>query len=199
VRVALTGGIATGKSTVARLLHGHGLAVVDADRLAREAVAVGTPGLAEVSARFGLSVVAADGALDRPALARIVFADETARRALERIVHPRVRAAIERFFALVPAGRPGVAEIPLAFETGWAAAFDVVVVVACHPETQRRRLMARDGLTDAEATQRLAAQWSIDQKARLADAVVLTDGAMASTVTQSARLADWLRARSRPS
>lgn len=199
MRVALTGGIATGKSTVARLLQGHGLAVVDADRLAREAVAEGTSGLAEVIAHFGPSVVAAGGALDRPALARVVFADAAARRTLERIVHPRVRAAIERFFAAVPAGLPGVAEIPLAFETGWAAAFDVVVVVACHPATQRSRLMARDGLTDAEATRRLAAQWPIDEKARLADAVVLTDGVMASTVTQSARLAGWLRARSRPS
>ena len=199
MRVALTGGIATGKSVVAGLLRDRGFPVIDADRAARDAVAPGTPGLQEVVTRFGRGVLRPDGGLDRQALGRLVFADGEARRALEALLHPRVRAAIDGFFAQLPDGAPGVAEIPLAYETGWGARFDCVVVVACRPETQRARLMARDGLTREEAEQRLAAQWPIADKVRLADAVVLTDGDLQSTVTQTDRLAGWLRGRSRPS
>jgi dephospho-CoA kinase len=197
VRVALTGGIATGKSVVARALGDAGVATVDADVLAREAVAPGSSGLAEVVARFGRAVMRADGTLDRAAVAAIVFSDAAARRDLERVVHPRVRQGIGAFFAALPAGAAGLAEIPLAYETGWAATFDLVVVVACRPETQRARLMARDGMTAADADRRLAAQWPITDKVRLADAVVVTDGDMASTLAQAARLANWLRDRCR--
>ncbi|MBL8135538.1 MAG: dephospho-CoA kinase [Acidobacteria bacterium] len=197
MRVALTGGIATGKSVVARALGAAGVATVDADVLAREAVAPGSSGLAEVVARFGRAVVRADGTLDRGTVAAIVFSDAAARRDLERVVHPRVRQGIEAFFAALPAGTAGLAEIPLAYETGWAATFDLVIVVACRPETQRARLMARDGVTAAGADRRLAAQWPITDKVRLADAVVVTDGDMASTLAQAARLADWLRDRCR--
>ncbi|MEZ5420875.1 MAG: dephospho-CoA kinase [Vicinamibacterales bacterium] len=199
MRVALTGGIATGKSVVAGLLRDRGFPVIDADRAARDVVAPGTPGLQEVVARFGRGVLRPDGGLDRQALGRLVFADGEARRVLEALLHPRVRAAIDGFFANLPAGAPGVAEIPLAYEAGWGARFDCVVVVACRPETQRARLMARDGLTAEEAEQRLAAQWPIADKVRLADAVVLTDGDLPSTVAQTERLARWLRGRSRPS
>lgn len=199
MRVALTGGIATGKSVVAGLLRDRGFPVIDADRAARDVVAPGTPGLEEVVARFGRGVLGPDGGLDRQALGRLVFADGEARRALEALLHPRVRAVIDGFFAHLPDGAPGVAEIPLAYETGWGARFDCVVVVACRPETQRARLMARDGLTTGEAEQRLAAQWPIADKVRLADAVVLTDGDLPSTVVQTDRLARWLRGRSRPS
>ncbi len=128
-----------------------------------------------------------------------MFADAEARRALERIVHPRVRQGIDAFFTTLPAGAPGLAEIPLAYETGWVSTFDLVVVVACRPDTQRARLMARDGFTAADADRRLAAQWPIADKVRLADAVVVTDGDMASTLTQAGRLAAWLRDRCRPS
>lgn len=197
MRVALTGGIATGKSVVARALRAAGVATVDADVLAREAVAPGSSGLAEVVARFGRAVVRDDGTLDRAALAAVVFADPQARGDLERVVHPRVRQGIAAFFAALPAGTAGVAEVPLAYETGWAATFDLVVVVACRPETQRARLMARDGMTAADADRRLAAQWPVADKARLADAVVVTEGDMAGTLAQAARLAGWLRDRCR--
>ena len=199
MRVALTGGIATGKSAVARALREAGVATVDADVLAREAVAPGSPGLAAVVARFGTGIVRSDGTLDRAALAGVVFSDAAARRDLEHIIHPRVRQRVEAFFAALAPGTPGVAEIPLAYETGWASTFDLVVVVACRPETQRARLMARDGSPAADADRRMAAQWPIADKARLADAVVVTDGDMAGTLAQAARLADWLRGRCRPS
>lgn len=199
MRVALTGGIATGKSVVARALREAGVATVDADALAREAVAPGSTGLAEVVALFGTGVVRADGTLDRAALAAVVFTDADARRDLERIVHPRVRRGIDTFFAARPPGTPALAEVPLAYETGWAWTFDLVVVVACRPETQRARLMARDGFSAADADRRLTAQWPITDKVRLADAVIVTEGDMASTLTQTARLAAWLRGRCRPS
>jgi len=198
VRVALTGGIATGKSVVGRALRQEGVATVDADELAREAVAPGSPGLAAVVARFGAGVTKADGTLDRAALAALVFADAAARADLERLVHPRVRAGINGFLAALPPGTPGIAEIPLVYETGWAPTFDVVVVVACRPATQRLRLMARDGLSAEEADRRLAAQWPIEDKVRLADLVVMTDGDMPSTLRAARELAGWLRGRCRP-
>lgn len=199
MRVALTGGIATGKSVVARVLRDAGLAVIDADQVARDVVAPGTPGLAAVMARFGTGVVRPDGALDRAALGRIVFADAAARHDLEALLHPRIRAVLETFYAGGAASEPAVAEIPLAYETGWGARVDCVVVVACHPDLQRARLRARDGLSDADARRRLAAQWPIEDKVRLADAVVRTDGDLAATLREAARLAAWLRDRSRPS
>jgi dephospho-CoA kinase len=197
VRVALTGGIATGKTTVARALRAAGVATVDADLLARDAVVPGSAGLAEVTARFGGDVLHADGTLDRQALAAVVFADVEARRDLEHIIHPRVRQGIDAFFTALADGAPGIAEIPLVYETGWGTAFDTVVVVACHPATQRARLMARDGHGATDADRRLNAQWPITDKVRLADAVVVTDGDMASTLEQSVRLAAWLRGRYR--
>ncbi len=199
MRVALTGGIATGKSVVARLLGGHRFPVIDTDQVARDVVAPGTDGLAAVAARFGTGVLRADGALDRPALGRIVFADTAARRDLEALLHPRIRRGVEAFFAALEPEAVGVAEIPLAYEAGWGATFERVVVVACHPDTQRTRLVARDRLSLAAADQRLAAQWPIADKVRLADAVVMTDGDMASTVAQTERLAAWLRGRRHPS
>jgi dephospho-CoA kinase len=194
-RVALTGGIATGKSTVAATLRALQVPVVDADVLAREAVAPGTEGLRLVAERFGAGVVGADGALDRAGLGRLVFADVAARRALEQIVHPRVRAAVAAFFAAA-AAPAAVAEIPLVYESGRAADFDAVVVVACHPHEQLRRLMARDGMSEAEARARIAAQWPIEDKARLADRVILAEGGLAATARQAEHLARWLGATS---
>ena len=191
-RVALTGGIATGKSAVAATLRTQGVPVVDADALARKAVAAGSAGLREVVARFGSGVLAADGALDRAALGRIVFADPAARRDLERIVHPRVRAGVAAFFAGQEDYPAAIAEIPLAFETGWYRSFDVVVVVACRPAAQLERLMARDRLTLDQARARLAAQWPIEDKARLADRVITTDGPREETVRQARAMAAWL-------
>ncbi len=191
-RVALTGGIATGKSTVAAFLRGSGIPVIDADVLARDAVAVGSDGLRAVAARFGPGVVAADGSLDRAALGRLVFDDPAARRDLERLIHPYVRAGVAAFFgaAVAPAA---VAEIPLVYETGWHRDFDAVVVVACHPRQQLERLLARDALAEADARARIAAQWPIGDKARLADRVILTGASRDETARQAGALAGWLR------
>lgn len=199
MRVALTGGIATGKSVVTRALREAGLATIDADRIARDVVAADTPGLAAVVARFGSAVLRADGTLDRSALGALVFGDRRARADLEGLLHPRVRSGIDAFFATLAPGVPGVAEIPLAYETGWVRTFQIVVVVACRPDTQRARLMARDGFTPEEAERRLLAQWPIGDKVRLADGVVMTDGDLASTLDRAAALASWLRGRCRPS
>jgi dephospho-CoA kinase len=195
VRVALTGGIATGKSTVLRRLTAAGIPVIDADLLARQVVARGTPGFDAVVARFGPGVVAAAGDLDRRALGARVFADPAARAALEAIVHPAVYVAIAAWFAGLPAAtRVAVADIPLLFETGRAGDFDRVVVVACSRDEQRRRLRTRDGLTDAEVDARLAAQWPIEHKANRADRVIWTNGSLADTEREADRLASELLA-----
>lgn len=177
VRVALTGGIATGKSAVLRRLQARGVPVIDADVLAREVVAPGTEGFTAVVDRFGAAVLGADGALDRRALGAIVFADAGARADLEAIIHPAVYRAIAGWFASLPAGTAvAVADIPLLFETGHAGDFDRIVVGACPPDEQVRRVMARDGVSRAEAEARLAAQWPIGQKVALADHVIWTTG-----------------------
>lgn len=182
-RIALTGGIATGKSLVAARLRTLGVPVVDADQLARQAVAPGTPGLAAVVTRFGREVLRPDGTLDRARLARLVFAEPTAREDLERIVHPEVRQHMDAFFASLPGDTPiAVAEIPLLFETGRAEAFDEVVVVACAPDLQRQRLIMRDALSPDDADRRLAAQWPIERKVERADHVIRTDGNVDETM-----------------
>jgi dephospho-CoA kinase len=188
LRVALTGGIATGKSTCLDRFEAAGVPVIDADQLARDAVAPGTPGLAAVRARFGHEVITASGSLDRGHLARIVFADAASRADLEAIVHPFVFAGISEWFAQQarsPA-EPGfaVADVPLLYETGHQDDFDRVIVVACTPEQQVARLVARDALTEAEARQRLAAQWPIDTKRALADYVIDTSGTREETERQ---------------
>jgi len=182
VRVALTGGIATGKSSVVHLLEARQVPTIDADVLAREVVAPGTPGLEAVIARFGAGVLDPAGALDRRALAAVVFSDPQARRDLERIVHPAVYAAIHHWLEKLPRDtRLAVADIPLLFETGHQGDFDRVVVVACPPDEQLRRVMARDGVSEAEARTRLDAQWPIADKVVLADDVVWTTGSRAET------------------
>lgn len=185
VRVALTGGIATGKSTVLRRLAAAGIPVIDADVLARHVVAPGTPGFAAVVATFGSDIVNAAGDLDRRALGARVFADPAARAALEGIIHPAVYQAIAAWFASLPRDtRVAVADIPLLFETGRAGDFDVVVVVACAREEQVRRVIARDGVTSEEAEARLAAQWPIDRKVAVAHHVIWTTGTFADTDRQ---------------
>jgi len=198
LRVALTGGIATGKSYVTHRLHEAGLATIDADRLAREAVAPGTPGLRPIVDRFGREMLSEAGALDRARLATTIFGDEAARRDLEGIVHPEVYRRITHWQAqLIRTGYRGplVADIPLLFETGRQDDFEVVVVVACDPARQRERLMARDRLSAHDADQRLAAQWPIDRKAQAADFVVRTDGTFADTDVQVTQLVRQLHRR----
>jgi dephospho-CoA kinase len=192
-RIGLTGGIATGKSFVRARLEELGVPTIDADVLAREAVAPGTPGLEAVAARFGQGILTPEGSLDRKALAGIVFNDAAARSDLEAIIHPRVRAVTDSWFHSLPAQtRFAVADIPLLYETGRDRDFDIVVVVACEPETQLQRLMAREGITKPDALARIAAQLPIAEKVRRADAVIRTDGTKAETVEQVDRLvARW--------
>ena len=185
LQAALTGGIATGKSYCLAGFQALGVPVIDADQLARAAVAPGSPGLAAIADRFGAGVLQPDGSLDRAALAGIIFADRTARADLEAIVHPDVYRRIREWFAQLPvATRLAIADIPLLFETGHEHDFDEVIVVACRPEEQLRRLVQRDGLADADARARLAAQWPIGEKVRRADFVIRTDGSFGETDEQ---------------
>jgi dephospho-CoA kinase len=182
LRAALTGGIATGKSYCLARFAQLGAATIDADGLARDAVAPGTAGLTRVVERFGAEMLRSDGSLDRAALGRIVFADRAARGDLEAIVHPEVYRRIGEWFADVPGGtRVAIADIPLLFETGHQHDFDRVIVTACTPAEQLRRLMARDHLTREAALARLEAQWPIEAKMEKADYVIRTDGTFAET------------------
>ena len=189
-RIALTGGIATGKTWVRARFEDRGVPTIDSDVLAREAVAVGTPGLAAVITRFGKEILLNSGALDRQTLAGIVFADPDARRDLEAIVHPEVRRATDQWFlALDPRSHPwALDDIPLLYETGRNRDFDAVIVVACDPETQVRRIIERDGLSEHDARQRLAAQLPIAEKVAKADYVIHTEGTLDETDEQVTRL-----------
>jgi len=192
VRAALTGGIATGKSYCLARFAELGAATIDADRLAREAVAPGTPGLARVVERFGAGVLLPDGSLNRPALGRIVFSDRTARADLEAIVHPEVYRRISEWFANLPSGTIAIADIPLLFETGHEHEFDRVIVAACEPAEQLRRLAVRDGLTLEAAHARLDAQWPIEEKVGRADYVIRTDSGFAGTDSEVKRVYEQL-------
>lgn len=185
VRLALTGGIATGKSHVLKAFAGAGVPTIDADSLAHDVVAAGTPGAAAVIARFGPQVRLPDGGIDRRALGSIVFGDSDARRDLEAIVHPEVYRAIERWLAGLGQGIPvAVADIPLLFETAHERDFDAVVVAACPVAEQLRRVMTRDGLSDIDARSRIAAQLPIDEKVRRANYVIWTTGTNEETARQ---------------
>lgn len=175
-RIGLTGGIASGKSSAARLLAQWGVPVIDADRIAREVVEPGSEGLAAIAARW--PEVVREGVLDRKALARVVFPDPAERRALEGILHPLIRAETERrFAALEAAGEPvAVYEAALLFETGHASELDAVILISAPREVQHARLMQRDGLDAAEAAARIDAQWPLERKEALASHVVVNDG-----------------------
>ena len=187
LRVALTGGIATGKTYVLDRLQRLGVPVIDADRLARRALDPGTTGAKAVIDRFGPSILDADGAIDRQKLATLVFDDSDARRSLESIVHPEVYRAIETWWeerAAEGVHAFGVADVPLLYETGRASAFDRVIATVCDRDRQIARVKSRDGLSDAAARKRLAAQMPADEKAQRADFVVHTDGAAEETDRQ---------------
>ena len=187
MRVALTGGIATGKSDVLARFAARGVPTVDADRLAREAVEPGRPAWKALRTRFDAALFTPDGALDRRRAAALVFDDAAARADLEAIVHPHVRAAIDAWFASLAAAAAapfGIADIPLLFETDRAGAFDRVVVTACDAETQLARLARRDGLSPAAGRKRLAAQLPTAVKAARADFVVQTGGSFDDTERQ---------------
>ncbi len=158
MQLGLTGGIASGKSAVAELLAAHGAVIIDSDVLAREVVAPGTPGLAAVVERFGPGVLRPDGVLDRAALGAVVFADPAARRDLEAIIHPTVRARAAELAAAAPRDAVVVQMIPLLVETGQQDRFDLVVVVDVEPEVQLARIRQRDGLDEPAALARVRAQ-----------------------------------------
>jgi dephospho-CoA kinase len=187
VRVALTGGIATGKSHCLQRFASLGAATIDADVLSREAVAPGSPGLHAVADRFGPGVLAPDGSLDRAALGRLVFADQKARASLEAIIHPEVYRRVRDWYANLPSTHVvAIADIPLLFETGHNHDFDQVIVAACSPDEQLRRVMARDGQGEADARARLAAQWPIGEKVNRASRVIWTDRGFGETNRQVA-------------
>lgn len=186
LRVALTGGIATGKSYVRARVEARGIPTIDSDQIVHSLLAAGTPVAADVARRFGPSALRPDGTVDRAALGRLVFSDGTARTSLEQIVHPRVYGRIDQWAGKQErlGARWVLADIPLLFETGHQGEFDRVIVTACEPELQLHRLMARGRMAESEARARLAAQWPVADKARLADYLVTTDGSFEETDRQ---------------
>jgi dephospho-CoA kinase len=188
--VGLTGGVGSGKSTVARLLSAHGAVVIDADAIAREVVEPGTPGLKGVLERFGDRVLADDGTLDRAALAAIVFNDDAERAALNAIVHPLIGARTVELMQAAPADAVIVHDIPLLIEGNLASGFDVVVVVEADVPTRLSRLAAR-GLPEADARSRMAAQASDEQRRAVADEVISNNGDLDALAAQVDAL--WTR------
>jgi dephospho-CoA kinase len=176
LRIGLTGGIASGKSTVSAILRELGAVVIDADALARDVVAKGTPGLTAVVEEFGPGLLTADGDLDRAAMGTLVFADESARKRLEAIVHPLVFERIVDLETGAPDGAVVVHDIPLLAESGRAATFDAVIVVDAPPEVQVDRMLRDRGWTEDEARARIAAQASADERRAIATYVVENTG-----------------------
>lgn len=193
--VGLTGGIGAGKSEVARLLAGHGAIVIDADAIAREVVEPGTPGLAAVAAEFGAGVLRPDGSLDRPALAKLVFADPALRDRLNAVVHPLVGARSRELFAAAPAGSVVVYDVPLLAEAGRTGEYDAVVVVDASDETRLRRLVTSRGMTEQEVMSRMSAQATRERRLAIADHVVPNDGDRAELADHVERVWRALLAR----
>jgi dephospho-CoA kinase len=198
IRVVVTGGIGSGKSEVTRLFDELGAVVVDADVLAREVVARGTPGLEEIVRTFGADLVGPDGELDRPAMGRRVFADPTARTQLEAIIHPRVRQRAGEIERDVAEDAVVVHDIPLLVETGQADRFDAVVVVDVPEELQLERLRAGREMTEEDARARIRAQASREQRKAVADYVIDNTGTREDLRPQVAEVFSELQRRARP-
>jgi len=199
VRIALTGGIAAGKSTVGARLAELGAVVIDADGLAREAVAPGSEGLARIAESFGPAVIAEDGSLDRAALGAIVFADPERRRELEDITHPVVRRlAAERMSAAESADPNAVVvyDVPLLVESGPDHGFELVVVAHAPAAVRIERMVALRGMDPAEAERRVGAQASDAERLAIADVVIDTDGTLDATLEQVDRLWERVGGRS---
>ncbi len=194
--LGLTGGIASGKSTVSTMLGALGACVIDADLVAREVVAPGSPGLAEIREHFGDGVLAADGSLDRKALGAIVFADAEKRAALNAIVHPRVFATmLSRVTDALAEKVPLIVlDVPLLFESARKYPVDATAVVYVDPATQLARLMARDGSDEAAARARIEAQMALEEKRKRADHVIDNTGDLEHTRTQVEALVARLKA-----
>lgn len=185
IKVGLTGGIGSGKSEVARLLAGHGAVVIDADALAREAVAPGSAGLAKVVEEFGTDVLNADGSLDRSKLAQVVFADSERLATLNAIIHPFVRRRSAEIEAAAPADAVVVEDVPLLVENNLEGRYDVVVVVDASPETQVGRLTLVRGMSEPDALARMSAQVTREQRAAVADVIINNDGDLGALQTQT--------------
>ncbi len=183
----LTGGIASGKSSVARIWRDLGLPIIDADVLAREVVVPGAPALADIRAEFGAQVIAKDGTLDRKALAAIIFADDAKRRRLNQLTHPRITAlSLERAAELADKGEPlACYEAALIVENGMADAFRPLVVVTASPESQVKRATLRDGESEADARARVVAQTPLADKVKVADIIVDNDGSADELVAKA--------------
>lgn len=191
LRVALTGGIACGKSVAAHIFRDKGCAVYGADEVAHALLSPGRSAWKKVAARFGRGILKPNRTVDRARLGRIVFADAAARRFLNALVHPLVRAERKRLAArLERAGRVPIFvwEAALTIEAGYARDFDRIVVVHCRPGVQLRRLMARDGIGRAEARRKIAAQMPVDEKRKLADYVIDASESLEETVEQAERV-----------
>jgi dephospho-CoA kinase len=195
--VGLTGGIGAGKSEVSRLLVEHGAVLIDADRIAREVVAPGTPGLAAVVDAFGPDILAADGSLDRPRLGSIVFADPEKLAVLNSIVHPLVRDRSRELESAVPEDAVVVHDVPLLTENGLAPLYDIVIVVDASPETQLDRLVRLRGMTEEDARARMAAQATRERRREIADIVIDNDVPLDALRKRVAEVWDDLARRAR--
>ncbi|MBF6046788.1 dephospho-CoA kinase [Streptomyces sp. NRRL B-1677] len=196
LRVGLTGGIGAGKSEVSRLLASYGAVIVDSDRIAREVVEPGTPGLAAVVAEFGDAVLTPEGALDRPRLGAVVFADPDRLAALNAIVHPLVRARSAELEAAAAPDAVVVHDVPLLAENGLAPLYDLVVVVDAGTGTRLDRLVRLRGMTPDEARARMAAQATREARLAVADIVIDNDGPVEALEQQVAKVWENLRERS---
>ena len=192
-RIGLTGGIASGKSSVGRLLAAQGLPLLDADVYAREALAPGSPGAGAVLERYGAGIRAPGGEIDRAALGQIVFSDAAERRWLEELVHPLVRARFAAELEALVAEPLVVLVVPLLFEAGLEALCSEVWLVDCNETQQLQRLMARDGLGEADARARIAAQWPLARKRQLADVVLNNRGGPEQLATQVEQAQAWIK------
>ncbi|MCC3776758.1 dephospho-CoA kinase [Streptomyces sp. UNOB3_S3] len=201
LKVGLTGGIGAGKSEVSRLLASYGAVVVDSDRIAREVVEPGTPGLAAVVAEFGPGVLTDEGTLDRPALGAIVFADKDRLAALNAIVHPLVRARSAELEAAAGPDDVVVHDVPLLAENGLAPLYDLVVVIDAGTGTRLDRLVRLRGMTPEEARARMAAQATRERRLAVADLVIDNDGPLEELEPQVRAVWERLRERAaaRPS
>ena len=202
LRIGLTGGIASGKSTVADMFAELGATIIDTDVIAREVVAPGQPALDEIAASFGKSLIDDDGYLDRGALRKLIFADDKARKRLEAIVHPRIqdeahrqsdRAAARNRLTNQAKGHYQIIVVPLLVNSSLKDSVDRVLVVDCDEKTQIRRLTARDAESEDQAHRMLAAQSSREERLAIADDVILNDGSMAGTRDQVAALHEIYR------
>ena len=204
MRIALTGGIACGKSTLAKFLRELGIRLLDADDVVHELEAPGGAAVPAIAARFGAGVLAADGSVDRPKLAEIVFADAAARRDLEAILFPLVRSRLRAFTSeAARRGRPPstaplyIAIIPLLFESHWEGDYDIILAITSPLECQIHRMMRTRGYSRVQAEARLAAQMPVAEKAARADFVVVNDSTHEHIKDEARRLVAWLKERAK--